>query len=775
MSRLTESACLVAFATTFAILFSTQASKVPTTSHLTITYDDIVATNKSCKEKDSCELRKTDRKMDLVDWKVRNCFCDAQCRDYGDCCVDSKFFDAVEQRRNRQAFSCVSLRQFGTIYMKDSCPEDFDDDEYVAKCRDDASPIEDPLATMPVTSKATTHTYKNYYCAACHNDVTSPIVWVPRLECPSIKSGVVEDLTPSVVSRQVDFDPVSKRWGVRTGEGEFHVCHIDPVIPEFIAPYVRSCRIHNGTCPEGTDADLAAKCDSYSAYVYNFERAFRNVHCAQCNNVTLSNHHCIMNDFSRGIFGEEFDVAAFSVLLDISLSSASHESASVGKVAICEPNQLYDPFFKRCRDLYRPKPSAKNGTDASGNATNNASTTTCPKFTLLDTDFDFVANDSIFVAMYNKTYSSGDYEIVKLGDGKRAVRICAVGLADADKFTPLMGYVSAICILVSILCLLCHLVATAFVPELRNLSGKNMAALSTALLLAYVFFLAGQFRTVKEHVCAGVGAGMYFSFLAAFCWMNCMAFDVWRSLRRATSELRLSSGSQFRKFAAYSAYAWGLPAVLVAVALVADSAPGVALALRPGFGVASCWFGHRTALLVYFAAPLAVVMAMNVVFFGLSAGMIYATSESSRKIRTGCNPTRIDFKLYTRLALIMGLTWVVGLVVGALDGQLEPHSLLFFALWYLFIALNALQGLFIFATFTCTKKVRNGFRDRWQALQRRRGPGKESFSWSFSNSGLSEGGKKRIIESQDSTDSQLSATMTSGSGAKLGMSPSGAE
>ena len=55
-----------------------------------VTYADVVATNRSCGAKDSCALRKTDRKMDLVDWRQRNCFCDANCADYGDCCVDSK-------------------------------------------------------------------------------------------------------------------------------------------------------------------------------------------------------------------------------------------------------------------------------------------------------------------------------------------------------------------------------------------------------------------------------------------------------------------------------------------------------------------------------------------------------------------------------------------------------------------------------------------------------------------------------------------------------------
>lgn len=45
---------------------------------------------------------------------------------------------------------------------------------------------------------------------------------------------------------------------------------------------------------------------------------------------------------------------------------------------------------------------------------------------------------------------------------------------------------------VSVVFLLLHLLAFALVPELRNLSGKNLASLCLSLLVAYVSFIAGQ-------------------------------------------------------------------------------------------------------------------------------------------------------------------------------------------------------------------------------------------------------------------------------------------
>jgi hypothetical protein len=67
-------------------------------------------------------------------------------------------------------------------------------------------------------------------------------------------------------------------------------------------------------------------------------------------------------------------------------------------------------------------------------------------------------------------------------------------------------------------------------------------------------------------------ATQYF-FLASFSWMLTMAFDVWRTLRLATSELRVSAGKQWRKFALYSSWTWMAPFIFVVAAVATDCAP----------------------------------------------------------------------------------------------------------------------------------------------------------------------------------------------------------
>jgi hypothetical protein len=122
-----------------------------------------------------------------------------------------------------------------------------------------------------------------------------------------------------------------------------------------------------------------------------------------------------------------------------------------------------------------------------------------------------------------------------------------------------------------------------------------------------------------------------------------------------------------------------------------------------GFGDQNlCWFSNKKALLIYFAVPFTVVMAFNIFLFIFSACIIFDATKSGGKM-TSTSVAKVNFHLYLRLAVIMGLTWVIGLVAGFVNW--EPF-------WYAFVILNTLQGLFIFIAFTCNKKVISGLKDR---------------------------------------------------------------
>ena len=57
---------------------------------------------------------------------------------------------------------------------------------------------------------------------------------------------------------------------------------------------------------------------------------------------------------------------------------------------------------------------------------------------------------------------------------------------------------------------------------------------------------------------------------------------------------------------------------------------------------------------------------------------------------------RVGFLLYIKLSILLGLTWVFGLVASIMDMP---------SLWYPFIILNSLQGTFIFVFFDLKWRV----------------------------------------------------------------------
>eukprot|EP00088_Acartia_fossae_P018538 TRINITY_DN20710_c0_g1_i1.p1 TRINITY_DN20710_c0_g1~~TRINITY_DN20710_c0_g1_i1.p1 ORF type:complete len:449 (+),score=78.94 TRINITY_DN20710_c0_g1_i1:70-1347(+) len=275
------------------------------------------------------------------------------------------------------------------------------------------------------------------------------------------------------------------------------------------------------------------------------------------------------------------------------------------------------------------------------------------------------------------------------------------------KFSPIMGYVTFICLGLSMVCLVFHLLVTLIAPELQNLSGKNLFSFALALLGSYGCFLANMLAVDLEYeLCFVLALAMYYFYLAVFCWMLNIAVNVAKTLRLATTQLRLSTGAQWGRFAANCVVGWVLPAILVTGVAIIDrlNIPEIPFEFKPGFGssqIGLCWFSSRTALLIYFVAPFSLIMLMNILCFASSSCLVWESSRSTAKI--SATGPRISFFLYLRLALLMGLTWLAGLVAGVID--LEP-------VWYVFLVLNTLQGLFILLFFTCSKKVVNSVKER---------------------------------------------------------------
>ena len=106
---------------------------------------------------------------------------------------------------------------------------------------------------------------------------------------------------------------------------------------------------------------------------------------------------------------------------------------------------------------------------------------------------------------------------------------------------------------------------------------------------------------------------------------------LWRppALRRSAAELRLSSGGRSRRFLVYFLYVLIVTGALAASAVLKDVFGDASDLYRPGFGDRTCWFSRGKALMMFFAAPLVVLMVANVALFCGSAVIIRRTAQTS--------------------------------------------------------------------------------------------------------------------------------------------------
>ncbi|XP_064083822.1 G-protein coupled receptor Mth2-like [Macrobrachium nipponense] len=272
--------------------------------------------------------------------------------------------------------------------------------------------------------------------------------------------------------------------------------------------------------------------------------------------------------------------------------------------------------------------------------------------------------------------------------------------------------------------------AFAFVKSLRNLPGMNLATLCCFLLMGYIAFISSD-REPKTTPCYLVASAIYFCFIGSFCWMNVIAFDTWLTFRTGTTVVR--SLETWRLYRRYSLVSWSLSVFAVASLIAVDNLklPGIPKSLLPKLGENWCWFGERLSLLLFFVAPMMASSIFTLVFFIKTSRLISRDHQELSRI-PGIQRNRNLFKTYRRLAVSMGLTWVTAVVASFVE---IPF------VWYIFTFLNGLQGVFIFATFTCQKRVWENIVKVWK---RKNTDVDHGGTWPRRNTSLSRHQQRRL-------------------------------
>lgn len=597
--------------------------------------------------------------------------CDSGCQTYGDCCTDSAYFDPVKQQRAAAQYVCVetgSAEVASGAQALAKCPAAWPDRWVRDACETPARAGKDyGMIGNPVTSRLTGRVYRNRFCAVCNGDAADAVLGGTKIVCEDLIE--VAAGSEQKVLDTIRYDDGTGRWTVDYMNVTYD-CATKTVLPAVSA--IRPCIPGTvDTChPQWPKNDnIRADCEAYTMVVYNDTQTYKNPHCAMCNRVVVQNLTCR----GRVDLRITFEYSSFSALLTVQPDTRKCHGSS---------DKFYDPFSKTCRPL------AAVGDGVPLNCSTMAVYAAVPSDWQPPVTVDYVTLDNGTVAVCANASSSvtadvaGDPERPAASEAFNSAAVTYVGLG------------------VSAVFLIIHLAVFTALPDLKNLSGKNLASFCVSLIGSYAAFVVGNGWPGPGPGCYVVAALTYYSFLTSFAWMLIMSFDCWRTLRLATSELRITTGRQTKKFLVYSAVCWLVPAMMTLVAVIVDTVPAAATAVigadvRPAFGADDhCWFGNTDALLVFFVGPLCAVMAVNFALFVWTAYMIHSSRITVRHVNT--RHVRRNFRMYCRLAILMGLTWSTGIAARFTDSKY---------LWILFVVLNTFQGLFVFLAFTCRRRI----------------------------------------------------------------------
>ena len=255
-------------------------------------------------------------------------------------------------------------------------------------------------------------------------------------------------------------------------------------------------------------------------------------------------------------------------------------------------------------------------------------------------------------------------------------------------------YLEIICISFSIVCLFLSALTYCLFPSLRSLPGLNNLSLCVTLAVAQTCLLVtarwGIEQRLPKGYCLTHALLLHYSWLSAFAWMSICCIHMFRVFRTHDNTF-LDSSSDGKRFRFYCFYGFGVPALIV----IANSTinAGVSRGESSGYNGNICFLDTRRSMwtLVFsLLVPLSSVILTNSIMFAMTVKEISHVSQAH------VNNERQGIITYLKLSTLTGLLGAVVVLAVQLDNEIFS---------ILVSPLMALQGVFIFFSFTCNKKV----------------------------------------------------------------------
>ena len=267
----------------------------------------------------------------------------------------------------------------------------------------------------------------------------------------------------------------------------------------------------------------------------------------------------------------------------------------------------------------------------------------------------------------------------------------------------LQYYMEAICVSLSVVCLLLSSLTYCVFPSLRSLPGMNNLSLCMSLAVAQTCLLITARWGVNENLpkgyCLMHAILLHYSWLASFAWMSVCCIHMFRVFT-ANNNKFTDKRSDMKRYLYYCLYGFGVPGLIV-IATYAINA-SITSGKSSGYNSDFCFLDTRRSvwtLALSLLVPLGLLILTNSVMFVMTVRQIVHVSNMQEQSRSR---GRQGVLTYMKLSSLTGLIGAVVVIAVQLNS---------FVISMLTSPLMALQGVFIFVSFTCNHRVRLLYRD----------------------------------------------------------------
>ena len=344
----------------------------------------------------------------------------------------------------------------------------------------------------------------------------------------------------------------------------------------------------------------------------------------------------------------------------------------------------------------------------------------CPLIELDSEEYAFKplgGSKDLYFEEFNTVIRPDSYMLMNVSN-KMSFRICAEDFMSMEEThkqnstsgpvtsleggsTP-QGILSLICTCISLLCLILTLATYSFFKELRTQPGINNMVLVVCLIIAQVLYQFGgnQAASVSKRSCQTIGLLIHFFWLMVMFWMNVCCFHMFRVFSSIT--VTSASTNCFKQTIIYTVYTFVASIIFVIINIIVPlSSPELE---GMGYGGTLCYITDHRMVGYVFALPVGCVITLNFISFILVVIKILRMPT----VKSDTKHTRNYFAIYAKLSTITGITWIFGFIHFFTAVE---------ALEYIFIILNASQGVFIFLSFIFNKRVLGMYRNKIREIK----------------------------------------------------------